>query len=75
LLASTLRRARASRPAVDFVQMVWSFAAKVGHVYASTSQDLERGKRTEIDALNGFIVRRGTDIDIPTRPTRRSSPS
>jgi 2-dehydropantoate 2-reductase len=35
-------------------------------VYASTSQDLERGKRTEIDSLNGFIVRRGTELGVPT---------
>jgi len=61
--------ARASRvrlPAVDYVQLVWDFAERIGAVYASTSQDLERGKRTEIDALNGFVVRRGTELGIPT---------
>ena len=53
-------------PAVDYVQLVWEFAERIGAVYASTSQDLERGKRTEIDALNGFIVRRGTELGVPT---------
>ena len=53
-------------PAVDYVQLVWEFAEKVGAVYASTSQDLERGKRTEIDALNGFVVRRGAELGVPT---------
>jgi 2-dehydropantoate 2-reductase len=24
-----------------------------------------RGKQTEIDSLNGFIVRRGRELDIP----------
>jgi 2-dehydropantoate 2-reductase len=42
-------------PAVDYVQRVWDVAERIGAVYASTSQDLERGKRTEIDALNGFM--------------------
>ena len=35
-------------------------------MYASTSQDLERGKRTEIDALNGYGVRRGAELGVPT---------
>ena len=53
-------------PAVDYVQLVWKFAEQIGAVYASTSQDLERGKRTEIDALNGFVVRRGAELGVPT---------
>jgi 2-dehydropantoate 2-reductase len=38
--------------------------------YASTAQDLARGKRSEIDYLNGFIVRRGEALGIAT-PTNR----
>jgi 2-dehydropantoate 2-reductase len=53
-------------PPDDFVQMVWRFAEKVGGVYSSTAQDLGRGKPTEIDALNGFVVRRGAELGIPT---------
>ena len=53
-------------PDVDYVQMVWAFAEKVGQVYSSTSQDLERGKRTEIDALNGYVVRRGAALGVST---------
>ena len=48
-----------SMPDVDFVEMVWRFAEDNGHVYSSTARDLARGTRTEIDALNGFVVRRG----------------
>src|SRR5262245_8079039 len=55
-----------SLPAADYVDMVWRFAEKVGEIYASTTQDLDRGKRTEIDALNGFVVRRGAGLDVPT---------
>jgi 2-dehydropantoate 2-reductase len=53
-------------PQADYVDMVWRFAETVGAVYASTAQDLERGRRTEIDALNGFVVRRGAELGVPT---------
>lgn len=33
---------------------------------SSMAQDLARGRRTEIDALNGFIQRRGTELHVPT---------
>jgi 2-dehydropantoate 2-reductase len=46
--------------------MVWQFAESFPGVYSSTAQDLERGKRTEIDALNGFVVRRGVELGFPT---------
>ncbi len=34
--------------------------------FSSTGQDLNRGKRTEIDSLNGHIVRRGAELGVPT---------
>jgi 2-dehydropantoate 2-reductase len=64
--AAVARAGGVSLPSLDFVQMVWSFAAKVGAIYSSTAQDLDRGKRTEIDALNGFVVRRGAELGVPT---------
>jgi 2-dehydropantoate 2-reductase len=33
---------------------------------SSTGQDLMRGKRTEIDSLNGYISRRGAELGVPT---------
>jgi 2-dehydropantoate 2-reductase len=42
------------------------FLEKFSHVYSSTAQDIARGKRTEIDSLNGYVVRRGTALGIPT---------
>jgi len=53
-------------PANDFAAMVLQFAERVGPVFASTAQDLARGKRTEIDALNGFVMRRGAELGVPT---------
>jgi 2-dehydropantoate 2-reductase len=55
-----------SLPAIDFAETVCGFAEQVGAIYSSTAQDLERSKRTEIDALNGFVVRRGSELGVPT---------
>ena len=37
---------------------------------SSTAQDLARGKRSEIDHLNGPIVRRGKALGIPMPANR-----
>lgn len=33
---------------------------------SSTAQDIARGKPTEIDSLNGFLVRKGSELGVPT---------
>ncbi len=38
--------------------------------YSSTAQDLMRGKPTEIDHLNGYVVRRGEALGVPTPANR-----
>ena len=38
--------------------------------YSSTAQDLARGKRSEIDHLNGLVVRRGEALGVPTPVNR-----
>lgn len=38
--------------------------------YSSTAQDLARGKRTEIDYLNGLVVRRGEALGVATPANR-----
>src|SRR5438067_2547621 len=37
--------------------------------FSSTAQDLARGKKTEIDYLNGIVVRKGEARGVPTRGT------
>ncbi len=32
---------------------------------SSTAQDLNRRRPTEIDALNGYIARRGAELGVP----------
>jgi 2-dehydropantoate 2-reductase len=38
--------------------------------YSSTAQDLMRGKPSEIDHLNGHVVRRGEALGVPTPANR-----
>jgi len=40
-------------------------ATQMAEAFSSTAQDLNRGRLTEIDALNGFISRRGAQLGIP----------
>jgi len=44
----------------------FKIATQLADAYSSTAQDMMRGKRTEIDSLNGFISRRGTELGLPT---------
>lgn len=37
---------------------------------SSTAQDLQRGRLTEIDHLNGYVVRRGVALGVPTPVNR-----
>jgi len=45
---------------------VMKIATQMTEQFSSTGQDLNRGKRTEIDSLNGYIARRGADLGVPT---------
>ena len=41
-------------------------ATQMAEALSSTAQDLIRGKRTEIDSLNGYVSRRGAELGVPT---------
>jgi 2-dehydropantoate 2-reductase len=64
--------ARAARVDVpgDSWQAVQRIAESMPGQLSSTAQDLARGKPTEIDHLNGFVVRRGEAFGIPTPANR-----
>ena len=53
-------------PDVDLAEAGLKLAETLGAATSSTAQDLARGKRTEIDSLNGYIVRRGAELGIAT---------
>jgi 2-dehydropantoate 2-reductase len=52
------------RAAVD------KLAGSMPNQYASTAQDLARGRRSEIDYLNGLIVQRGEALGVATPANR-----
>ena len=54
----------------DVDAAVRKIAETVPGQYSSTAQDLARGKRTEIDHLNGLIVRRGEALGVATPANR-----
>ncbi|QUS38534.1 2-dehydropantoate 2-reductase [Tardiphaga alba] len=45
---------------------ILGLAATMPKQLSSTAQDLARGKPSEIDFLNGFIVRKGKELGVPT---------
>lgn len=50
----------------DILSTVLGLAGSMPGQMSSTAQDLARGKRSEIDHLNGFIARRGEALGIAT---------
>ena len=50
----------------DILSKVLALAPTMPNQMSSTAQDLIRGKPSEIDFLNGYVVRRGHALGIPT---------
>ena len=65
--------ARASGVAMpdDLVTQILKIPAAMPNQTSSTAQDLARGKPSEIDFLNGHVVRKGAELGIPT-PTNQA---
>jgi 2-dehydropantoate 2-reductase len=56
--------------APDTLARTYRIAEAMPTQYSSTAQDLARGKPTEIDHLNGYVVRRGEALGVPTPANR-----
>lgn len=50
----------------DMHAAVRAIAPSMPAQFSSTAQDLQRGKPTEIDYLNGFVARKGAALGVPT---------
>jgi 2-dehydropantoate 2-reductase len=59
------RAAGVRLPGVN-IETVLEISATMPDATSSTAQDLGRGKRTEIDSLNGYLVRRGAEVGVAT---------
>jgi 2-dehydropantoate 2-reductase len=73
LVYETLRVARAKGihpPGLEDPQAAlagsFKIAEQMSGTRSSTAQDLARGKRTEIDSLNGYVARLGAQLGVPT---------
>jgi 2-dehydropantoate 2-reductase len=60
------RAAGVRLPEEDMVAAGFRLAESMPAARSSTAQDLARGKRTEIDAFNGYIARRGAELGVAT---------
>lgn len=54
----------------DMRAAVPQIAQTMAGQFSSTAQDLARGKRSEIDYLNGYVVRKGEALGVPTPVNR-----
>ncbi len=57
-------------PETDFIEMVRDVATKTSKNRSSMLQDVENGKKTEIDFINGEIVRRAEELGLEA-PTNK----
>jgi 2-dehydropantoate 2-reductase len=53
-------------PEAGLVEATWKLADSMPGTLSSTAQDVLRGKRTEIDSLNGYVARRGAKFGVAT---------
>lgn len=44
----------------------FKIATQMAEALSSTAQDMNRGKRTEIDSLNGYVAKRGRELGVAT---------
>ena len=69
LLRETTEVANAKHIALDFDERwdaISSLLGRVGKAKPSMLQDVEAGRRTEIDVINGAIVTAGQEVGVPT---------
>jgi 2-dehydropantoate 2-reductase len=72
VVEETLALAKASGVAMapGMLERVYKIAEAMPTQFSSTAQDLARGKPTEIEHLNGFVLRRGAALGVATPVNR-----
>jgi len=63
-------RPRRESPALALLERVLAIGKAMPGQFSSTAQDIGLGKPTEIDALNGYVARRGAALGVPTPVNR-----
>ena len=54
----------------DIFDSVIALSRTMAGQLSSTAQDLARGRPSEIDHLNGYVVRKGAALGVPTPANR-----
>jgi 2-dehydropantoate 2-reductase len=68
--ALAVAKASGVRMSGDMLARTYAIAEAMPAQYSSTAQDLARGKPTEIEHLNGYLVRRGESVGVYTPVNR-----
>jgi 2-dehydropantoate 2-reductase len=55
----------------DILERILKIPAAMPNQMSSTAQDVARGKPSEIDFLNGYVVHKGAELGVPT-PTNQA---
>jgi 2-dehydropantoate 2-reductase len=69
IVAETVAVARAAGVRLTesgLVESVFKLGVAMSEATSSTAQDIARGRRTEIDSLNGYVARRGAELGVLT---------
>jgi 2-dehydropantoate 2-reductase len=64
--AAVARASGIPLPEAKLVEAAFRLGEAMSEATSSTAQDIQRGKRTEIDSLNGYVARRGAELGVPT---------
>jgi 2-dehydropantoate 2-reductase len=64
------RAAGVRLPDGDLVEAACAISRSMAGATSSTAQDIARGRRTEIDHLNGYVARRGEALGVATPVNR-----
>ncbi|MFT3904808.1 MAG: 2-dehydropantoate 2-reductase [Steroidobacteraceae bacterium] len=72
IVAECVAVANAAGVAINasIIEPIRALAATMPQQLSSTARDLERGRHTEIDYLNGYVVQRGAALGIATPANR-----
>ena|SRR5579862_5719181 len=73
IVAECVAVARADGVALQeaaLLQAALAVGAAMATQISSTAQDMLRGRRTEIDALNGYVAERGVALGVPAPMNR-----
>ena len=66
-----LAKAKGIRLPDDIADAAIRLADVMPQTMSSTAQDIAKGRRTEIDHLNGYVTREGERLGVPTPVKRR----